>query len=104
MNPQVGHKLWSSCAGDDYGTVVAVGHDENNTPTIDIELKSASDAFWVEGETEEWPAPSLTQIELPPNVKVTLRHVHYKIVDEERIVCNTPGNGCYRCTKLFWLQ
>lgn len=103
MKPRIGQHLWSSCAGENYGTIIAVGKDDNNTPIIDIEVADINNLVWIETETNEWPEPVLSHVELQPTTKIILRNLQYKIINEY-IICNTPGNGCYRCTKLFTLK
>lgn len=46
------------------------------------------------------------RIELPPETSVIFRDVPYTVCEgyDELIECRTPGNGCYRCTKLFGLH
>lgn len=106
LDPKPGQYLWASCAGDNYGRVIAVGVDGNGAPTIDIELKSVGDLISSEDD-DEWPNPDLTQAEVPEGVKVILRNVQWRagFVSDgiSTIHCRTPGNGCYRCTKFFWL-
>lgn len=105
--PKVGQWLHASCSDEYYGQIVAVGTDENDTPTIDIRLEDPDDLAGVDGEREGWQM-SLTTIEVPEGVKLILRNVQWKATDSangaEKIVCNTPGRGCYRCTSLFTLN
>lgn len=111
-NPEVDDYLYASCAGEDYGQILRVGKDPNGVPIIDIELYNPQDLIWFKDSDFQNP---LTEIELPPDTKVILRDLQWKPAggyeswDEEKswitlISCFTPGNGCYRCTKLFSLH
>lgn len=105
--PKIGQFLWSSCAGESYGEIVDVGIDPNNVPTIAIKLKHASDIAWTEDEDENFPYPDLSFVDLPKDITIILRDVQYVLKDWDDslqvIICRTPGNGCFRCTKLFRL-
>lgn len=107
--PEVGHYLHASCSAEDYGRILAVGADENGAPTIDIEVLHPQDLISCDDDDDdEFESPTLTTLELPPGTKVILRNLQWrKLGDWDEtisIVCNTPGNGCFRCTKLFSLQ
>lgn len=114
--PEVGDYPYASCAGEDYGQVIAIGRDSNDIPTIDIEVYSRGDLIdFSDYDDEEGAPPILTRLELPPGTKAILRDVQWKPAggwegwDEAKswvtlIVCRTPGNHCYRCTKLFSLS
>lgn len=105
--PKVGQYLWASCSAEDYGKIIAVGKDANDYDVIDIEVFNANDLIDCE-ENDSRFQNSITRLELPPNTTAILRDLQWLYLDEvdgvTRIVCNTPGNGCYRCTKLFWLH
>lgn len=115
-DPEIGDYLYASCAGEDYGQVVGVGQDDNGIPTIDIEVFQHDDLIdFADYDDEEGAPPVLTTLELPPGTKAILRNVQWKSAggyegwDELKtwitlIVCRTPGNHCYRCTKLFSLS
>ncbi len=108
--PKVGQYLFSSCAGSDYGRIISVGNDANKRQTIDIEIFGPNDLISCEGDNDpdspQWPV--LTTLEVPEGVNLILRNVQWEIKGATdfgtMIECNTPGNGCYRCTKLFTLQ
>lgn len=109
MTPKIGQLLWSSCAGESYGKILAVGVDDNKTPVIAIELTTISDIAWTNDEDETFPQPDLHFVEIPPGVHVILRDIQYKLWEpcedgRQIIECRTPGNGCYRCTKCFTLR
>lgn len=112
-NPEPGDYLYASCAGEDYGQILAVGQDSNGAPTLDIEVYQPHDL--IDFVDDDLNNTVLTELELPPNTKVILRHVQWRPAggfegwteDEPwvtLIVCRTPGNHCYRCTKLFSLS
>jgi hypothetical protein len=103
ITPKVGQYLYASCSAEDYGRILAVGDDGNGTPTIDIELCHPGDAFSCDDDDTDFPNPVLTEVELQPAAKVILRKLQWRQLGE-CIVCNTPGNGCFRCTKCFWLH
>jgi len=42
-------------------------------------------------------------LDLPEGTPVILRAVQWER-SGDCVVCNTPSNGCFRCTKLFWLR
>ncbi len=112
--PRAGQWLWSTCAGWYYGEIIAVGADSNGQPTVDIRVEHPEDIVSFEsvelGEIagpDDWENP-LTTLELPEGVKPVLRQVLWKPRGHngecETIVCNTPGDGCYRCLKYFWVH
>lgn len=94
--------LHSSCSAMDYGQIIAVGNDENGVDTIDILVRDVQDLIDCD---DEFAATSpLTRIELPLG-QVILRDVQVQRTDRpDIIVCNTPGNGCFRCTKMFFVR
>lgn len=104
--PLVGQYLYSSCAGDDYGKIIKVGKDSNGVDCIDIELKNPDDILSFENVSEGggFGNHALTTLEVPENIKLILRDVQYKKLNYDwcfAIECNTPGDGCHRCTKAF---
>lgn len=104
--PEVGMWLYSSCSAEFYGEIIRVGTDGNGLPVIDIRVERASDIIDM-NETrsagvENW-GYCLTEIELPEGVKIVLRNVLWKPAGAGHVVCNTPGDLCYRCTKFFSL-
>lgn len=103
MTPQVGQYLFASCSAEDYGRVVAVGQDANGASTIDIEVLQPDDLVDCSDDSDVGTNP-LTTLEVPEGVKLVLRHVQYRAVEDRYIICNTPGNNCFRCTKLFKLR
>jgi len=113
VTPSVGHLLYASCSAEYYGEIVAVGEDANGQPTIDIRVEHTNDLIdcesvepFTEPKPGEWANP-LTTIELPEGVRPILRHVQWRPSGPDypdNIICNTPGNGCFRCTKLFTLH
>jgi hypothetical protein len=115
--PEVGDKLFASCSAAFYGEVVGVGHDANKIRTIDIKVFEYQELI-VQSESSEFPDfHGLTRLELPEGVYPILRHVQYKMgkrpeadprLDRDdykhtgqSIQCHTPGDGCFRCQKLF---
>ena len=116
--PSVGQWLYATCSAEFYGEIVAVGHDANGQPTVDIRLEHPDDIIDCEsvelGETagpDEWENP-LTRLDVPEGVKLILRDVLWRARgvngsrgdERETLECNTPGNNCYRCTKYFWVH
>jgi len=114
--PKIGDYLHASCSGEDYGRVIAVGKDGNGTPTIDIEVFTPDDMMsFGENNGTDFSNPVLTRVEIPAGVKVILRDLQWRQTkgyegwDADKtwvslIICNTPGNQCFRCTKLFSLR
>jgi hypothetical protein len=105
--PKIGQYLFASCSASDYGRIVAVGRDENGADTIDILVTDPQDLIDCEHDPDTprgWIAP-LTTVEFPPG-DVVLRGVQWRTDTsiDGYIVCNTPGDGCFRCTKLFELR
>jgi len=97
--PAVGQWLFSSCSAEYYGKILAVGKDANGADVIDIRMSNPNNLVSTEDDA------ALTRIDLPTGVDVILRDVLWKSGGEDgSIVCDTPGSGCYRCTKLFWLR
>lgn len=104
MTPKVGHYLFASCSAQDYGRIVAVGQDANGAKTIDIQLCDPDDLVDCDEDHDVVKSPPITTLEASPGAVLILRHVQWKESGEETIICNTPGNNCFRCTKLFWLH
>lgn len=105
--PKCGQYLYASCAGWDYGRILVVGQDTNGAPVIDIEVFHPDDLLSC--DDNGFDQTGLEAIELPEGVNIILKRVQYKLpegADEDwkPIICNTPGNNCYRCTKLFTLS
>lgn len=95
---EIGKYLFASCSAEDYGKIVGAGNDDNGVPTIDIEVFHADDLISFEGDT------NLTTLHC--GHPIVLRHVQYRLKEingETCIECDTPGNNCHRCTKLFWI-
>lgn len=107
--PKVGQYLYATCAGDNYGKIVAVGQDANGTPIIDIEVFDLNELLDYDDDVD-WPEPVLTQLEVPAGLTFVLRNLQYEMIPVDwevcsyLIRCNTPGNGCFRCTKQFMLN
>lgn len=99
MKPKIGQLLYASCAGHHYGRILAVGKDANGESTIDIEVFHPNDMLSFDDDVN-----ALTRLELVPNTKVILHEVIYTMLEQDRIICATPGNNCFRCTKLFLLN
>jgi len=103
--PKVGQYLYATCSAQDYGKILRVGKDENDVDCIDIEINHPDDLI-IQDENDGvgFGSSPLTTIELPKDVKIILRNVQYKNLNYDWaycIECNTPGRGCYRCTKSF---
>lgn len=108
MKPKIGQYLYSTCSAEDYGKVLAIGVDGNGANVISIELNHAADITWCEDDSEEFPSPDLSRIEVLAEIKLILIDIQYREFNNEHedsvIICRTPGNGCFRCTKMFWLK
>jgi hypothetical protein len=109
--PKIGQYLYSTCSGSDYGRIVGRGkyedqEEDKEYDTIDIDIKDPTDL--IDDKFSE------SGVRLQGNV--ILCRVRYKIKDAEPdpwpgeegpgiwIVCETPGDGCYRCKKAFRLR
>lgn len=103
--PKIGQYLYASCAGEDYGRILIVGKDANDQDVLDVELYDPQNLVLLNDDSEFPEAHGLTSIELPEGTVVIIRGLLWKWADEKEdmILCHTPGNGCYRCTKLFFL-
>lgn len=112
MIPRVGQWLFASCSAKYYGEVLAVGEDSNGTPTIDVRVEHPLDLVWFGGDTDDNWTPEmggfgfhvLSRLEIPDGVKLVLRDLQYQDLGDEFIEVYTPGDGCYRCTKMFALH
>lgn len=113
--PKVGQFLHSTCSASDYGRIIARGKyqdDENEQEydTIDILINDPNDlidsSFVEQG----------MQVQVYVKESLALCSVRYSIKSTETdpwdatdapgiwIQCDTPGNGCFRCKKLFRLR
>jgi hypothetical protein len=104
-SPKVGQWLFASCSAEDYGQILALGTDANGADVMDIRICNPQDLLRFEHSPDEhngWVAP-LTLLDLPEGTPVILRAVQWER-SGDCVVCNTPSNGCFRCTKLFWLR
>lgn len=116
LNPifEIGDRLYASCSAEFYGEIIGIGHNNDLTiPVIDIIVNDPDDLVAL-GWDSEFP-DGYVRLELPEGVKPILRGLRWKISSSDAymfekdgyvatgnlVVCNTPGNGCYRCTKLF---
>lgn len=98
---KAGLYLYATCAGEDYGKILTVGKDGNGHNVIDIEVNDPDNL--ISSEQDD----SLMTLELPQGVKAILRNVRYELRDADwatLIICDTPANNCYKCTKLFVLN
>ena len=113
---KLGDWLHASCSDHVYGEVTLVGEDAETL--IDTDDDAASD--------DRWGNPSMLQLEVSGDV--FLRFVQYRKIGESSpagkfrygrspngrtmhdgpyittgdwVYMRTPGNGCYRCAKLF---
>lgn len=117
--PKVGQWLYSTCSASDYGEVVAVYQDANGQEVIDVRVfdpqdllqcpdNAGRDSHHRDRRSLDFELPWLVELVLPPG-EVLLKAVPWmpgrRTEDgKSTIVCATPGNGCYRCHKLFWLE
>ena len=98
--------LHASCNDEWYGPILRVGVDANGAHVIDLPIPDINEFLDCErfGEFQKGEClPSLMRAECGP---VIFRDLQYKWPEQlfpDRLVveCNTPGNGCYRCTELF---
>jgi hypothetical protein len=104
----IGKYLYASCSAKDYGRILAVGEDANGVPTIDIEVLNVGELIHYDDDLENGEN-HLTSLKLEgTDARLILRGVQYKMSTTpgypDNIVCDTPGDGCYRCTKIFTLH
>ena len=108
-----GDRLWASCPAQVFGVVTGV-HPEHGT--VDIEVFEPEELETVEEDelgndlgSVPWEGPRNDQGHaLVAGVPLTWEQfdaggVGYPWPDSTgwRVVLETPGDGCYRCTKLF---
>lgn len=118
--PRVGQWLYATCSAADYGQVMAVYQDANGQEVIDIRVLDVQDllqcpdnAGWDSHHRDarelDFELPWLVELLVPPG-EVLLKAVPWKPgprrAEDGRwtIECATPGNGCFWCHKLFWLE
>jgi len=104
-----GSWLHASCS-DEWYEVTRVGKDGNGTDVIDVVVPDLNEFIECDrfGDFQKGECmPSLMRVETAGPVKfVNLQwrpFPHPTMGDDDRklIECNTPGDGCYRCTMLF---
>lgn len=107
---QVGDVLHASCSDEDYATVTAVHYgvqsniDDSVSTTVDLAnvlLNDIVDTEW--SETKDDVAKGYMHVD--HDVRVNLYNVRVESIRRDEyglfVVLDTPGNGCYRCTRLF---
>lgn len=108
---KAGQFLHASCS-DTYFPILRVGEDSNGTPTMDIEVENINDFIqcrWYPDCDDEIEGNQLNRCMNIMTVEhtgpVIFRDLQYKdggfLFGFNWVTCNTPGNGCYRCTELF---
>lgn len=102
---RAGQFLYASCSGDSY-EILSVGKDINDRDVLDLKVENINDFIWTDRDGFD---PEYCQLEVVPAGPVVFKNLAYvlkqcKLDDDIMVVCNTPGNGCHRCTCLFWLR
>lgn len=102
--PKVGQYLYASCSAMWYGPIMRVGKDENEADTIDFIVENINEFMTTDRFEPEENERSL--FEIKPHGPVEFCNVQWKSSREKsdeplRILCNTPGDGCRRCTGIF---
>lgn len=94
----VGQFLYASCSNEWYGPITRVGKDANSRDVIDFDLSPPGVNEFIDSAKE-----SLAYFRI--NGTISLIDVPIiKIRKCEEVIfveLDTPGNGCFRCTKLF---
>jgi hypothetical protein len=113
--PKVGDELYSSCAGQTFGTIVAMGKDDNGADTLDVEIDALSineilhwqhDESWLDGDDMRgrFGVNPLTHVDAPIGMKLTIKKLQWRSVSAESIETGTPDGGCNRCCHTFFLK
>ena len=94
---EAGRYLYASCSATCY-RILAVGKDANGRDCLTMEVPDVND-FLEFGE--DWQ--NLMRVE---PCAVTFRDVPWERVkgSPDQVRLWTPGDGCYRCTKLFSIR
>lgn len=117
--PKVGQYLYASCSTEYFGPILAVGQDVNGHPTIDLQVDDINAFIACRWRDEGDMDHSLMRVE--HQGPVIFRALQYKdchryqytspflknvlgVEEMVSITCNTPGDGCHRCTSLFSLR
>ena len=108
--------LHASCSDEWYGPITRVGKDANGRDVIDFEVSGAQINDFLDTDVErkdenDFDNISLARLVLPGDARATLTNVPILSLDpapegskHPYITLDTPGHGCYRCTKLFSLH
>jgi hypothetical protein len=103
---RVGAYLHTSCNGVWWGPIKKIHQDANGRLVVDFEFSSDDMGEFLDtyvDMTEPGAEPNLAMVEMP-SVRCLMRDVPLtKISDsgERLITLETPGDGCFRCSKLF---
>ncbi len=108
-----GHRLWSSCAGEYFGVITGVNQDG----TVDLRVfdpRELDTISSIEDDCEELDEKWDGQLNSLGHALVSgVRVVRFSYCEDcahpdwardhtgWNVELDTPGNGCYRCTKLF---
>ena len=111
---KVGCLLYTSCNAEYWGPVTRIGRDGNGRAAIDFELEPEQVNAFLQVDTPSAPfGPyNLSRLELVapgPETVYMMRDVPVAgFYDDDEglkkwhtLILDTPGNGCFRCTKLF---
>jgi hypothetical protein len=98
----IGKYLYASCSAQIYGKILDVYKDDYyDFDVVDVQLYDHIDLGTPEDdEAEDYYH---RKIIIPKNTNVVLKNAKYKLNDNY-IEIDTPGSGCYRCSKYFKLM
>ncbi len=102
--PKVGQYLYASCSAIWFGPITRVGKDDNDCDVIDFIVDDINEFItcdrWDDHDKND---RSLMMVDPCGPVKfVDVQWERHKSDDGPMtILCNTPGDGCRRCTGLF---
>lgn len=98
--PSVGQYLHASCSDVDFGPILRVGKDDGDHDVIDLQVDDINEFIYCDRWEEDGGSSSLMRVE--PKGPVIFRDLQYRMRGYT-IECNTPGDGCGRCTSSFMI-
>jgi hypothetical protein len=108
MTLERGMWLYASCSAEWFGPITRVYKDDNGRDLLDFELDAEQvNEFMDTGDNDVdigFDKYGNARATFALGARATMTHVRYRPSGHEYpdlFVLNTPGNGCYRCTKLF---
>jgi hypothetical protein len=107
----VGVFLYTSCSAEWWGPVTRIGKDSNGRDVVDFEMDADRVNDFLDTTEDSENKPSLADVAFPEGTRCIFRDVPIERIGDEQcdpesraVVLKTPGNGCYRCTSLFFVH